>query len=99
MKEVKDYLLTIGIDVAIMIAGLVGALVMISKKSAFNIKTTIFGVLTGMLSANYLTELVISLLKLESNVKYGIAFILGYLGLKGVENLMNKLHKSVKTND
>ena len=99
MKEVKDFLMTIGIDIAILIAGLVGALVMISKKSAFNIKTTIFGVITGMLSANYLTELVVSLLNLQSSTKYGIAFILGYLGLKGVENVMNKLHKTVDKND
>jgi len=99
MKEVKDFLLTIGIDIAVMIAGLVGALVMISKKSAFNIKTTIVGVITGMLSANYLTELVSNLMNLQSGSKYGIAFILGYLGLKGVENVMNKLHKTIKTND
>lgn len=99
MKEVKDFLMTIGIDIAVMIAGLVGALVMISKKSAFNIKTTVAGVLTGMLSANYLTELVTSVMNLQSTTKYGIAFLLGYLGLKGVENIMNKLHKSVNKND
>lgn len=99
MKEVKDFLLTIGIDIAVMIAGLVGALVMISKKSAFNIKTTVIGVITGMLSANYLTELVTNLLNLQTSTKYGIAFILGYLGLKGVENVMNRLHKTVNTND
>lgn len=99
MKEVKDFLLTIGIDIAVMIAGLVGALVMISKRSAFNIKTTIFGVLTGMLSANYLTELVTNLFNLTTNSKYGIAFLLGYLGLKGVERVMNNLHKTIKTND
>jgi len=94
MKEAKDFLMQMGIDITIMVAGLLGALLMISKKSAFSIKTTLVGMVTGMISANYLTELVISVFNMTGNVKYGIAFLLGYTGLKSVEKLMNKFHKS-----
>ena len=99
MKEVKEFLSSIGLDVTIMIAGLIGALVMISKKSAFSIKTTTAGILTGMISANYLTELVLSIFNLTESAKYGIAFLLGYGGLKFVERIMNQIHKTIKGND
>ena len=99
MKEIKELLTNIGMDVTIMIAGLIGALVMISKRSAFSIKTTVAGILTGMVSANYLTELVLSLFNLTESAKYGIAFLLGYGGLKFVEKVMNLIHKTLKGND
>lgn len=99
MKELKEMLSNVGLDVTIMIAGLIGALVMISKKSAFSIKTTTAGILTGMVSANYLTELVVSVFNLGVSAKYGIAFLLGYGGLKFVEKIMNQIHKTIKGND
>ncbi len=99
MKEFKDLLSSIGMDVTIMVAGLIGALVMISKRSAFSIKTTVLGIVTGMISANYLTELVMSIFNLTISAKYGIAFLLGYGGLKSVEKIMNSIHKTIKGDD
>ena len=93
MNSVKDILHSIGIDITLMVTGLFGSLLMVSKNSANDIKTTIIGVASGTLSANYLTGLVIDTVGLEGKAQYGVAFLLGYFGLKGVEQLAAKFIK------
>lgn len=89
----KDVLHKIGIDITLMVTGLMGSLLMVSKNSATDIKTTLIGVASGTLSANYLTGLVVNMLGLEGKAEYGVAFLLGYFGLKGVEQLAHKYIK------
>lgn len=89
----KDILHKIGMDITLMVTGLMGSLLMVSKNSATDIKTTLIGVASGTLSANYLTGLVVNMLGLEGKAEYGVAFLLGYFGLKGVEQLAQKYIK------
>jgi hypothetical protein len=86
--DLKQY----GIDVGLLISGLFGAILLTSKGSANNLPRTISSLIGGAASANYITPIVVSIAKLDdSHYHYGIAFLLGFLGLKGIEYFSKKL--------
>jgi len=86
--NLKEY----GIDIGLLISGLFGAILLTSKGSAMNLTRTISCLVGGAASANYITPIVINLTKLdESHYHYGIAFLLGFLGLKGIEYFSSKI--------
>lgn len=95
-NSMKEYLTEIGINIGMSIAGLFGSLILIGKQAVFNLRTTIASILAGVASANYLTPVVaIDIFKLtDERYHYSIAFILGFLGLKGVEKISEKVFKS-----
>lgn len=86
--NLKEY----GIDVGLLVSGLFGSILLTSKHSAQNLTKTISSLVGGAASANYITPIVISITKIDGNqYHYGIAFLLGFLGLKGIEFFSNKL--------
>jgi hypothetical protein len=86
--NLKDY----GIDVGLLISGLFGAILLTSKGSAMNLTRTVSSLIGGAASANYITPIVVNLAKLDdTHYNYGIAFLLGFLGLKGIEYFSSKL--------
>jgi hypothetical protein len=86
--NLKEY----GIDVGLLISGLFGAVLLTSKGSAMNITRTLGSLVGGAASANYITPIVMHLAGLDnSKYQYGIAFLLGFLGLRGVELISRKL--------
>jgi hypothetical protein len=86
----KKILTEFGINMSLMMAGLFGALIFVAGKKNVNIKASIVGVVSGTFSANYLTPLVINIFGITQNLQFGIAFLLGYLGLKGMERVFIK---------
>jgi len=91
----KKILLDFGIDVALIIAGMFGSLLMVSKKATLNIKASFFGIISGTLAANYLTQVAVEMFNLTGRSQYGIAFLLGYFGLKGVETIIEKYQNKI----
>lgn len=91
----KNYLLQIGIEYAILIGAVVGAILALKKsKEKWLPKTTSF--FTGVLGAVYLTPLVCSLISVEQdNLKTGIAVIIGYGGINFVDVLLKLLIKKL----
>jgi hypothetical protein len=88
----NDTLKTYGIDVGLLTSGLFGAILLTSKGSAMNLPRTISSLVGGAASANYITPIVVSMAKLDdSHYHYGIAFLLGFLGLKGIEYFSKKI--------
>jgi hypothetical protein len=88
----NDSLKAYGIDVGLLVSGLFGAVLLTSKGSAMNITRTISSLVGGAASANYITPIVVKITKLdESQYHYGIAFLLGFLGLKGIEYFSSKI--------
>jgi hypothetical protein len=86
--NLKEY----GIDVGLLISGLFGAILLTSKGSAMNLGRTISSLIGGAASANYITPIVVDIAKLDSgHYHYGIAFLLGFLGLKGIEYFSSKI--------
>ena len=87
MKEILE---NIGINIGISVAGLFGSLLLIGKTATINLKTTFFSIVSGVASANYITPLVMDLSHVDVKYQMSVAFILGFLGLKGVEFFSNK---------
>ena len=86
----------IGITISFLISGLFGAILMVSKNAQTSIKSTILSIFGGMAAANYLTPIMTDLLNLkEAKLQNGLAFIVGFLGLKLVEILSNKFLNQV----
>ena len=86
----------IGITISFLISGLFGAILMASKNTETGIRSTILSIFGGMAAANYLTPVMIELLNLkEAKLQNGLAFIVGFLGLKLVEILSNKFLNQV----
>jgi hypothetical protein len=57
-----------------------------------NLPRTISSLIGGAASANYITPIVVNIAKLDNtHYHYGIAFLLGFLGLKGIEYFSKKL--------
>jgi hypothetical protein len=84
-----DVLKEIGIDVGLAVSGFFGSLLTIGRHRDW--KTATAAVLSGMGSATYLTPLVIDLLPSSSSSQYAVALVLGFLGLRGVELITEKL--------
>jgi hypothetical protein len=81
-----------GIDIGLLISGLFGAILLTSKNSAMNLTRTISSLIGGAASANYITPIIVSVTKLDdTHYHYSIAFLLGFLGLKGIEYFTAKL--------
>lgn len=89
LNELKSLLKSCGLDLGLLISGLFGAILLLSKNEIKNTSQAILGLVGGAASANYLTPLVIKVIKFEDgvNFEYGIAFLLGFLGLRGIEFL------------
>jgi xanthine/uracil/vitamin C permease (AzgA family) len=88
----ESTLIKYGLDVGFMLSGFFGALLLALRSKGQKISTTIATILAGTACANYLTPLVINLIpdSLKEDAKYGIAFMMGFAGLKGLEIIINK---------
>lgn len=90
----KTFLDEIGINIATSCAGLFGSLLFLGKEGAKNLKQTFFALVTGVASANYLTPVVCDVVKIsDTNYSNGVAFVLGFIGLKGVEAISKRFFK------
>lgn len=81
----KQILQEIGFNIGISVAGFFGSLILIGKKQKNNLKTTFFAIVTGVASANYITPIIMDIVRVDTKYEMSIAFILGFLGVKGVE--------------
>jgi len=80
-----DFLKAFGLDAVLLLAGIAGGISSLTKTSKLTKSQKFISVLSGGFAANYLTPLVGKWLGLTDDVLYGVAFLLGYGGLKGVE--------------
>lgn len=91
-SAVEQFLLSYGIDIGFLISGFFGALLLVPKNSAQRVGSTLASLLAGTACANYLTPVVMSMLPdaVQSNGKYAVAFVMGFMGLKGLEMVINR---------
>jgi hypothetical protein len=92
INAIESFLFRYGIDIGFLISGFFGALLLVSKNSAQKISTTIASILAGTACANYLTPVVMNTLPdgVQTNGKYAVAFVMGFMGLKGLELIIDK---------
>jgi len=92
----------IGLDVALLIAGLSGGLVSLRKDEKLTTWQKFLTVVSGGLIATYLTPLFIYFVTKMfgaemvegTKIEYGLSFIVGYMGLKAIEFLITKITKT-----
>lgn len=93
MKEILE---EIGFNIGISVAGFFGSLILIGKKQKTNIRTTFFAIITGVASANYITPIIMDIVRFGEKYEMSVAFVLGFLGVKGVEFISSYLTEKVQ---
>lgn len=98
LQEVKQFFKGLGIEIAIIIAGLFGALASVSKEKKMTFFEKFISIIVGGAVSNYITPIVVYWTNAGENTKYGIAFILGYTGLKSVEWIIERAKSKFDNN-
>ena len=88
-----------GFDIILFIAGIAGGIAFLTKSPKLTRVQKFTSVLSGGFTANYLTPVVCLWFSIPDSYSNGIAFLLGYGGLKSVESIFmvfsNKIKKEV----
>jgi hypothetical protein len=93
----KEFLLGIGINIGLAVSGFFGSLLLVGQQKEQNLREQIISVIGGTMSANYLTPVAIDFFNLDSeSLHYGVAFVIGFGGLKVVEYFYNKWFNKLK---
>ena len=80
----------LGINIGLSIAGFFGSVFFIGKTE--DIRSTLVAMFGGVASANYLTPVVCDWFGIDKiNHQFSVAFLLGFMGLRGVEKIAHKL--------
>jgi hypothetical protein len=88
--NLQEILLQIGIETKLLIAGLIGSIAGITGKNMTFVKRA-SAIFTGVGGAIYLTPLASELLGLSNEQsRLGIAVLIGYLGITGMQNILLK---------
>jgi hypothetical protein len=84
-----------GIEIGLLISGFFGALLLVSKNASQRMGATVASLLAGTACANYLTPVVLNFLpeSIRAQGKYAAAFMMGFMGLKGLELMIDKFVK------
>jgi energy-converting hydrogenase Eha subunit A len=101
IQEAMKWLKAIGFEVAMFLAGLAGAWVSTNKQKSLTNLERVSAVFSGGLIANYITPVFVNLLNFTESTTYGVAFIVGYIGMKSVEYVIEIIHRKldVKKNE
>lgn len=88
--SVQEYLMTLGIESKLLLAGMIGTIAGISGKKMGWIAWC-GSLFTGVGGAIYLTPLASELLGLTSDQsRLGIAVLIGYVGITGIQKILIK---------
>ena len=96
---IKEFLREFGLDLATIMAGFGGALASITKEKELTIGQRVITVVVGGLVAGYMTPILGRMINMGEEVRYGLGFVLGYTGLRGVEWIINKWFKKIPPSD
>jgi hypothetical protein len=95
LNHFTEFFRHFGVEVATFCAGIAGAFVSVRKKQLRFVErlATVF---SGGLIATYITPLFLNFVNIDSNYSYGIAFVIGSLGMGGLEFIIKRVipHKN-----
>lgn len=87
----ENLLQEVGINAGLIVSGLFGSLLTIKQGASARLGSIAISITTGVGSANYITPIVVDTIGIDNqNLTFGIAFILGFLGLTGIEYAIKK---------
>jgi len=91
-----ELLKSLGINLGLTLAGFFGSLLLLPRQK--NWKMQLIAVLSGTLSATYIAPVIIGILNIQApNIEYGLAFIVGFSGVKITEVLEVRIMKLLKS--
>ena len=91
-----ELLKSLGINLGLTLAGFFGSLLLLPRQK--NWKMQLLAVLSGTLSATYIAPVLIGILNIQApNIEYGLAFIVGFSGVKITEVLEVRIMKLLKS--
>lgn len=93
-KALEEY----GLFVGLLIAGFFGGLVSLRDKVGLERWEKFFTVLSGPLIANYVTPIVYQYIPLDNGIQLGIGFLVGYVGIEGVQTLWKVIKAQIVKN-
>lgn len=96
MEKIFNFFNIIGIDLKLLIVSLFGSLISVSNKKHLRDWRwrDFLKVFVGALAATWVTPLIYSIFNFENDkASFGIAFVIGYVGLKGTEMIVEKHFK------
>lgn len=87
----QQELVKYGIDLGLLLSGFFGALILTINRKKQKISRSIASIFAGTICANYLTPLILSFMtdSFRERGKYAVAFMMGYMGLRGLEILID----------
>lgn len=80
-----ELLLDYGFSVVYFIAGVFGALASMVRKKELTFWERVVTIISGGGTAAYITPMVVDIVNLADGSSYGMAFVIGFAGLKMVE--------------
>jgi len=89
-NAVKEYLEDFGIHIGLVIAGLFGAYFAVSINRELSAWQKVTVIISGAATANYLAPVVFEYLSIGDKSQFGLAFLVGFSGLKSVEWIIVK---------
>lgn len=98
-NDFQSNLLKYGIDTGFILSGFFGALLLNIRNKKKSLSKSIACIFAGTISANYLTPLILNLApeSIQEKGKYAVAFMMGYMGLKGLEAIVDVFIEYIKT--
>lgn len=92
-KWVGKWLDDIGVSFGLMIAGFFGTLLSLEDREGLNTweKITVF--ISGGAISTYITPIFVDWFSLNDSIKYGVGFMLGFSGLKGMKIIILYIKK------
>lgn len=93
LEKIRDFFDTIGIHIALIIAGAFGVLLSLEDRQRLTAWEKIGIFLSGAATSNYLTPPIVYWTGVNDSVKFGLGFLLGFAGLKGVKLIVIYIKK------
>jgi uncharacterized membrane protein len=98
-SEILKWLKALGFEMAMFLAGLAGAWVSTNRNKHLTTLERVSAVFSGGFIANYVTPIFTSILNFSESTMYGMAFIVGYIGMKSVEYIIDYIHEKFEKNE
>lgn len=92
MQEIKK----LGIEIVFFVAGVAGAFVSLKKETMLTPWKVMFHLISGGLTAMYLTPLISSFVKMNASAELFTGFVVGYMGYKGADVAVTFLRSKFK---
>ena len=95
-----DWLTDIGLDFSLLLAGIFGSLLRVSQgREKISTQRKFLLLFSGGGTSAYIAPLIIELLNVGDHTKFGIAFIIGVMGMNAVDLIIGKLKSKLKDRD